>query len=109
MKADVIMSHFARSDLTVRALNDIGSRRTIHLVDNAFLPELKDYALVNPHVHYLRSPELHPGPLDGKWDGTGMKWSPLSLAESWNWCLLEAKTDWVIDVNPDIVQWPHAI
>ena len=106
---EIIMSHIWRSDLTVRALDDIGSRRTVHLIDNSFGAEMKDYASINPHIHYLRWPDIAPGPLGGEWDGSGMQWSPLSCAASWNWGLREAQSEWVINVNPDILQWPQML
>jgi hypothetical protein len=110
MKCDVIMSHFSHSHYTVQALQALGSRRTVHLIDNSFLAEMKGYALINPHIHYLRDQKaLAPGPVGGKWNGAGMMWKPLCTAASWNWGLREAETEWVINVNPDVIQWPQAL
>ena len=93
---DVFMCHIAHSHYTVRALESIGSRHRIHLMDVSYLGELKHYAIRNAHVVYHR-PEMEHSNEDGHW------WKPPCVAESWNDLLAAVETEWAFHVGPDVL------
>ena len=104
------MSYIFASHYAVRALESIGSGRRIHLVDNSFNGDLSAYAKRNPHVNYIRPPvarfidtenpaEFH----------TRMGWLPWTCAHSWNVAMGTAESEWVINVNPDVMLLPQSL
>lgn len=108
MKIDVIMSFIFHSHFAMRALDALGSERTIRLVDNSFRGELKGWARRNPHVHYLRLPSNQEATSTLHASRTAMTWHPLCCAASWNLAMQEAETEWIVNVNPDTLMWPQA-
>lgn len=96
---DVMMSHIFNSYYTHRALEALGSKRRVLLVDNSYTGEMKRYSRRNPHVWYIRTPM----------QVQGFSWSPLSCAASWNRCLNWEGSGWIINVNPDVWLWPDAL
>lgn len=100
---EVIMSHIFNSHYTVRALESLGSARTVHLVDNSYTGELKGYSRRNPHINYIRPA------MSCHRTGGGFSWSPLCCASSWNWAMGTAGSSWIINVNPDVWLWPDAL
>jgi len=102
--SDVIMSHIFNSFYTHRALESIGSGRHVYLVDNSFMGDMKRYAQRHPHVHYLRPKVRREIDVSG---ATRMSWSPLSCSESWNEAMNHAQSDWVVNINPDMMVTPQ--
>ncbi|MCP4493368.1 MAG: hypothetical protein GY820_39590 [Gammaproteobacteria bacterium] len=94
--SEIIMTHVWHSAYTERALAALGSSRPIHLVDVSMTGEMRIYALRNPHVHYIR-PNV-----EFKEDPPFFSWNPGCCSLNWNRGLAEVKSEWVINVNPDV-------
>lgn len=97
----VIMAHIFHSAYTERALNSIGSGQHVILIDNSYSGEMGVYARKNPHIEYVK-PKV-----PRRMEGSNLAWQPLSCAESWNLAVSKVTTPWVINVNPDVIVWPH--
>ena len=100
---DIIMSHIFNSYYTVRALESVGSNRRVYLVDNSFCGELRSYAQRHSEVVYIK-PQVRATFGDGVFT-----WRPLTCADSWNLAMEKAESEWVINVNPDVILWPGAL
>lgn len=94
--SDVIMTHIWHSSYTEKAIHALGSSRTIHLIDKSATGEMRTLALRNPHIHYVRN--------DVGWKESPpfFSWNPGCCSLNWNLGLREAKSEWVINVNPDV-------
>lgn len=98
IRPEVFMCHIGHSHYTVRALESIGSRYRIHLMDVSYYCELGQYARRNEHVVYYR-PDVC-----SRYDRElGHIWSPPCIAESWNEMLAAIDTPWAFHVGPDVL------
>ena len=107
---EIIMSYIFSSHYAIRSLESIGSGRPVHLVDNSFNADLRIYAGRHPHIDYIRPKIERFIDIDGDTNGsTRMEWFPLTCAESWNLAMERAQTQWVININPDMMCLPQTL
>ncbi len=108
MKCDIITSFIFHSHYCLRMLESLGSERRVILVDNSFRGEMKAHAAKNPHIEWFEI--MRDTNICNSEDGSSrMAWSPLNCSCSWNVAMERAETEWVINVNPDMVLWPGAL
>ena len=101
--SDIIMSHIFHSAYTEKALASIGSGHKVILIDNSYSGEMGLYARRNTHIEYVRVK------LRKSQDGSNFAWQPLSCSESWNLATRRATSEWVININPDVLIFPKTL